>query len=78
MSKYSTSGGIPVCGSPEHGCGGEGLDQQGLERWEGEEARQQREENEVLEEDAVKNDEVFESDAENDDEKYFCGSREAF
>ena len=25
-----------------------------------------------------KNDEVFESDAENDDEKYFCGSREAF
>ena len=32
----------------------------------------------MLEEDAVKNDEVFESDAENDDEKYFCGSREAF
>ena len=39
--KYCTPGGVPVCGSAEHGRGGEGFDEQGLERREGEEARQQ-------------------------------------
>ena len=44
---HSTLGGIPVCGSFEHSGGGEGFDQQRLECWEGEKARQQWEENEV-------------------------------
>ena len=40
LIKYWT-GGVPVCGPTQHGGGGEGADEQGLECGEGEEAGQQ-------------------------------------